>query len=96
MPTEKPTEKTYKVRINPDRKVDGKPITVRHPETSRPFPADEFSMSEADYKNSRVRRLFAKPSESGGLAGGVMGDLQFVDTLVKKTLVKTVGAKTSS
>lgn len=64
------------VRVNPARLEDNKDFKVHHPVSGRPFPSpDPFDMPATDLENPRIVRLFAKPGESGGIAGGVFGDL---------------------
>jgi hypothetical protein len=65
---------SLRARKNPAHEHEGK-LIVLHPDTKREFPDGVFDLSDADAVNPRVRRLFAKPGEEGGLPGGVFGDL---------------------
>jgi hypothetical protein len=65
------------VKKNMAHAVDGKLIVV-HPDTGKPFPGDEFKISDADLANPRVRTLFAPAGTPGGLPGGKFGDLLVV------------------
>jgi len=63
-------------RVNPDRLAADATFSVRHPDTGRAFPSPGvFDLSDADFRNPRVRRLFARAGQTGGLDGGVFGDL---------------------
>lgn len=88
-----PKEKTHKVRINRTRTVNGNPLVVRHPETKSAFPVTDFDMTNRDFSNPRIRRLFARGGEHGGVAGGVMGDLHLV-TATKSESAKSTNNKT--
>lgn len=66
------------VCVNPDRLKADEAFKVHHPVTGRAFPSDPFDMSEADWTNPRIRRLFAPSGASGGADGGVFGDLLLV------------------
>lgn len=63
-----------KVRINPDRKVDGKPLRVFNPVKGGFYPDGEFDLSDKDLRNPNVIRLLP-PAKAGGIAGGQFGDL---------------------
>ncbi|WP_430470070.1 hypothetical protein [Thalassospira lucentensis] len=63
-----------KVRINPDRKVDGKPLRVINPIKKVFYPAGEFDLSDKELRDPRVIRLLP-PVKSGGVPGGRFGDL---------------------
>lgn len=63
-----------KVRINPDRKVDGMPLRVFNPVKGGFYPDGEFELSDKDLRNPSVIRLLP-PVSAGGIPGGKFGDL---------------------
>lgn len=68
------------VQVNPARLAADSGFRVRHPDTKRAFPApDPFELPETDMQNPRVLRLLAPYGQSGGVAGGVFGDLLAVE-----------------
>ena len=63
-----------KVRINPDRKVDGQPLRVLNPIKKEFYPGGEFELSDRELRDPDVRRLLP-PVKEDGIPGGKFGDL---------------------
>ena len=63
-----------KVQVNPASKVNGQPLRVMNPETGKYFPDGPFDLTERQLRDPKILRLLP-PLSSGGIAGGLFGDL---------------------
>ena len=68
-------QQSLAVIVNPDKTVDGQPITALNPRTGDPWPTGPFDLTPADLSDPRVLRLFPGPEAANGRPGGVFADL---------------------